>query len=850
MDKLKKLAGAKYILLAFIFMATIVVTFISMNFEYMEPVATTMDDASLPIVAFVCDDREINSLHGYTGDVDEVLINDTLTPLDEGRKLDFVVHTYGEEVDAISYKIRNRSDGSLIENTKISQYFEDGDNIYATMNIKNLIEDNTEYTLQVIISNKKHSEISYYTNIINGGPYYLNEKIDFVMDFNSATFDKSRLEDIKVYLETSSKNDNTNLGNVNIFSSLEQVGWGELEPFIQSDIVPEVKLLSDELAVICLNYTVGAVNQYESSDTYRVNESYRIRRAGGGTMYLLNYERQMNQVFDGKNDLNSKGFLNLGITSKDDVEMKADTEGNYTYFENEGSLWCYDNLTNVYTRVFSFTAEDTDNLRENYDNHIIKIIDVEENGDCSFIVEGYMNRGKREGQVGVSLYVYSYSDNQVDEKLFIPVNVPFEFLVENVGTIAYMTDGGTFYICIDGVFYSVDLTSKEVMNIASGLTNGAYAVSSDGEIVAYNMNGTSNSADSVRIMNMETGNQLVIDAGEDEYIKTLGFVNSDFVYGLAKKADVETNSAGDVTFAMYKIVVLDSDYNVLKEYSQDGIYVDSVKIDGMRVTMNRVVKSEELGYQNTTIDQLINKDENSVANKLYLDTISTDLRKRELCIGLINKVKSLYVTYRTSGEVLYNDNDSIVLNDVIEGGGKYYAYSFGSFITSTESLEEAIQLANDGYGYVLDNNSNVVWRRYKRTSGAISGLSVNTSGSPLANAVDVVSRHLGLKTSAEEKLNQGTSAADILSGNSYAGMSINGVSIDKLLSFVDIGCPLIVRTGAEDYGVVVAYDAAQITFIDASNGNEITISVADANELFTKWGNTFVAYYGLTIKRG
>ncbi len=37
-----------------------------------------------------------------------------------------------------------------------------------------------------------------------GGEYDLQKKIDFVLDFNSATFDQSRSKEIAGYLETSS----------------------------------------------------------------------------------------------------------------------------------------------------------------------------------------------------------------------------------------------------------------------------------------------------------------------------------------------------------------------------------------------------------------------------------------------------------------------------------------------------------------------------------------------------------------------------------------------------------------------------------------------------------------------
>ena len=49
-----------------------------------------------------------------------------------------------------------------------------------------------------------------------------------------------RLKDIGGYLETSSVGDNTNYGKVNINCSLSQIGWGDLEPYIESEITPEI----------------------------------------------------------------------------------------------------------------------------------------------------------------------------------------------------------------------------------------------------------------------------------------------------------------------------------------------------------------------------------------------------------------------------------------------------------------------------------------------------------------------------------------------------------------------------------------------------------------------------------
>ncbi len=44
---------------------------------------------------------------------------------------------------------------------------------------------------------------------------------------------------------------------MNINSSLSQVGWGEITPYIESQLVPKVKEISKDVAIITLNYRAG-----------------------------------------------------------------------------------------------------------------------------------------------------------------------------------------------------------------------------------------------------------------------------------------------------------------------------------------------------------------------------------------------------------------------------------------------------------------------------------------------------------------------------------------------------------------------------------------------------------------
>lgn len=843
MKRTEKKISSKYLLLGIIFIVTLVVTFLSMGFEPVLPSATTMTEATLPVVAMLTEEgSEFNSLHGYTEDINQSLINDNLTPVAQNRKQDIIIHNYGVSVEEISYKVRSLSDNSLIENTKVSDMQNNGDNITATLSIKNLIDDNTQYALEIILKTSHHEQIHYYTRIITGQDYALEQKFEFVKNFNACTLDQNRLNEIQRYIESSSSASNSNYGKVNINSSLSQIGWGELSPYIESQLIPIVKEISSDVAVISFDYKIGAVNEYDSYDSYNVYEYYRIRQTNSG-FYLLNFEREANQIFDGKNDLTSSGKINLGIQSEQTATFASDEGGKYAYFVNEGSLWCFNIQDNMYTRVFSFNSDETDGVRENFSKHNIKILNVSEDGNCSFLVYGYMNRGQHEGESGVSLCRYSYADNDVEERLYIPANVPYDILSQNIGNVAYLSDENTFYILMDDTLYSIDLISKEVMTVVSGLVDGTYAISEDGSIIAYSLNGKPYATDSIRLFNMAGDSEHIINAEEGEYIKSLGYINNDFIYGTAKKDDIIVKEDGNRTFAMYKVSIINSDYEVIKNYEESGIYVSDASISDMRINLTRVVKSGD-GYEGTSIDQLINKDENTQTDGLVLDTIVSDNRKTELAIKLNKTVTSTDVEFRTSSKVTYKDDALLELAGDFTGDGRYYVYGYGHFQNSMTDISKAITLAYDTYGSVSDYNANEIWKRYRNTSGELKGLSDNYSnGDSLTNALQIVASYAGAQFLVQDYLNDLT-ADEILSNISgVKGLSIKGVSVDKILNFVDKGCSVIAKSGYNSYVIITAYDSKNLTYTDAASGSTQTMAITEANKIFAQWENVFITYY-------
>ena len=293
----------------------------------------------------------------------------------------------------------------------------------------------------------------------------------------------------------------------------------------------------------------------------------------------------------------------------------------------------------------------------------------------------------------------------------------------------------------------------------------------------------------------------------------------------------------------YKVGIMDVDYNIIKQYEQPDIYVSDTEVEGKRITLTRIVKSGS-GYVSTSIDQLINKDENVVENVVKADTISTDARKQELYIDLITKVNDISVSYRTSGEIIFKDNTSLELEDEFTWDGRYYVYGYGTFQGSRTQLESAITLAYDTYGTVVDCDSKSVWKRYRSTQASIDGVSPVMGGSSLENAVTTVCNYLGADYNAAAYMEQGYTAVQTMNMISGVhGISLTGITYEKALSYVGEGSLVIAKTGEDEYIIITAYNSSEIAYIESSSGSVKTMSMNDAGKMFSQGGNIYVTYY-------
>lgn len=67
----------------------------------------------------------------------------------------------------------------------------------------------------------------------------------------------------------------------------------------------------------------------------------------------------------------------------------------------------------------------------------------------------------------------------------------------------------------------------------------------------------------IHVMNLSDQSTQEIAAGTGEAIKPLGFMDEDFVYGIARQSDIFEDAAGNVTFPMHQIRIVDVSTKIL-----------------------------------------------------------------------------------------------------------------------------------------------------------------------------------------------------------------------------------------------------------------------------------------------
>lgn len=802
-----------------------------------------MAPATLPMITMESGGVACNELHGNTVEMDVAYQKDCITLLGEGRQANFTVDTFGREITGISTEVRSIDGSRLIENSEVTGWKANGKSFSVSLTLKDLIDTNTQYSLTLILELEGEQKVYYYTTILWNDDVHISEILEFATDFHGKLYDKEVAKELTKYLEPNSKlTDNGTFHKVNIHSSFQQITWGSLEPVQEDAASIRLTQISGNVASLLMDFVVST-GEGKNKIYYNVEEYYRVRYTSE-RMYLLDYERTMTQIPDTTRMYANDKIL-LGITDEN-VDMMESADGNTVVFSDMGQLLSYNAATNGLTVIFSFYDKDNADRRTLYDNHGIKILDVDEGGNVKFAVYGYMNRGRHEGETGIQIISYDNSLNTIEEEVYIPYSKSYAVLKDEMEQLLYRNRQQHVYFFLENGVYDVDLENRSAEQLVSIRQDDSLQVSENHEIIVWQEEDDINHSNQLNVRNLNTGEQTVIRAEDGEAIRPLGFMGEDIIYGVARESDIRTENSGQIFYPMYKVCISNSSGDNLKEYGQDGIYIVDCAIEGNQITLSRIQRSENGSYQEILDDQIMNNvEEEPGQNKVV--TADIDIYERYVQIQTKTTIDTKTIKVLNPKEVVFEGGRELTL-DAVSEVSRYYVYNAYGVQGIYSAPGKAVKEAYDSSGVVTNDRGITVWLKGNRVSRnqimAIKEESVTDQKNSLTVCLDNILRHAGITRNTEYDLAQGKTAIQILEENmtGVQVLDLSGCSLDAVLYYVNQDIPVLAILEDGEAVLVTGFNEFNVVIMEPSTGKLYKKGMNDATTWFAENGNHFISY--------
>ncbi len=786
-----------------------------------ETVYTLMEAPSLPVVYAKMYGSEANRLAGYTQEMHVSAARDSLVILPEDRQLPLEIREYGAAPLSVSYDIRSLDGQRLVERSQAEEPSGDGGVSRVTLPIQNLISRGTEYLLHIQLETELHGQIHYYTRILWPETDYAEEMLALAKEFSTKTFDEAEAASLVTYLETTDTADNSSLGDVTLKSSFSQITWAGLEMTPAGEMQAELTELDGTMGQIRVTYQVSRRPEDGPAELYDV-EDYYTMRWDEKRIYLMDFKRTTRQVFAGRQEDYSGKRILLGIGTDDAVKRMKSSGGRYLAFVFNRDLWLYDQDNSLAVKLFSFRSEADDTGRSDYDRHDIEILSVDDEGGVHFLVYGYMNRGLHEGSQGISICRYDPDRRgAIEEEFFVPSSESFDELRTDVERLCHLSAQNMLYLFLDRAVFAVDLTSDEYMVVAQNLIEGAYAVSADQRCFAWQDSQTPEGTNIIHLLSLETGVKQEISAPEGTLLRTLGFVQGDFVYGKAEAGAGWTRNGRSEAAPMYGLEIVDDTLENQSSYTPAEMFITNVKVEEARIHLDRLTKTGDDAYEYRDSDTIVC---NTASDQAYMEGIgwyASEDRRKVYFIQLDKDIRGgRGVRIAAASHISYDQSERLELrSDGQRQGTLFYAYGRGRLQGIYTELAPAVHAVYDIMGIVTDADQRILWDRVNRSS-------LRSLGDPQALAYELT-RRIG-----DGGMNAVTDGLMLLDGR--------GLTLRETLYYISRGYPVLAYAEGGAGLILYGYDSYNVNVLNPDTGERYKLGLGDGTAYFETYGNDFL----------
>ena len=811
MKRILKKAG----ILLLVFLLGTVGTALLLNSEFTDN-RSDFNDAVFPEVMIDMNGTLINRMYGYAQPMQTDFTRDSVTPLDTSKKLTFKVNPYDSEVQSFSYEIRTSDGSKVLENKKIKNLSKEDGYLSVDVEIGSDLRMNQEYSMQIALE-MNESTAYYYTRVVSRSQVHASDYAAFVKYFYEACLDKNSADALGSYLEPKTTGASTNYSGININSSLSEVSWGTLAPQLRQEGIPVIKEINETTASVTLEYQITSQNENEETEIYDVKEFYRMKYQDT-RIYLLDFRRSANQVFEGTLPVCSDDGIILGVRDKN-VEYMMNDAATVIAFVQEGDLWSYSPGNEKINQIFSFRKAKDGDFRDSRTQHDIKIVRVTDEGDIDFVLYGYMNRGSHEGYEGIGVYHYNHDKNVAEERAFIPVSESFEFLKKDLEKLSYVNEKNELFLILAKNLYKINIEDNSSEILEKGIKNANF-VSSDNNDHAAWLVSEGDEKGNIKEIDFDTCKTRLIAPQKEQKLRTVGFMNEDLIYGILDKSDILKDEEGHKSVGIRTLRIEDFDGNVKKEYQKDGLYITDISVGDTLIEFELSAKSGDTSYVAQKKDTIMNN-KKAAANTVRTELVSasrTGVRVK-LVFNMTKQTDSPLTMY---AKVSSTDKKDIVLDTQIPQETAYYVYGQGELDSIYTDPAKAVQRADTLGGVVLNRAQQYVWERGNKKTK----IQIGTEELPdilLQGTYDIKTLKKSLKKTGTV-------------------IDLSGCSLDSVLYEVSAQRPVIAKTGTNTSVLIVGYDEYNTYLYDPVKKETYPYGMNDSTDLFQKAGNVFITY--------
>ncbi len=806
---------------------------------------TEVSEASFPLVSMFAENNEINELHGYANDISKISRQE-ITPVKDATRLTVIVKPMENKIKQVSYELTDKTDDTMVGKGDASYLKERKDGrIDATIEFSDPLMATTDYSLKIITVNGSGRKTYFYTTLRYQQEDHLADNLKFVKEFEKAEYSGENEAAIRPYIETDTSMDNASLAHVNIHSSYDCIVFNKLKPEKVSETSISVIENNNDTSAFVFS---GIVRTGKKTHRYfKVREYYRVQYTSNA-MYLLSYDRTMEEYFDPDMASLVNSQLMLGVTSNKKNDLTTSPDGNLIAFVRRDELWYYSFAENTVVKVFSFIDGDYTDDRVTYDQSDIQVLGMDDSGNIDFTVYGYMNRGVYEGRNAIVLYRYFNGENRVEEQLCIPVDTPYQMLKRDINGFSYVSGESFYYFEINGTVYSYSLIKKKLNVVVEGVTDSTFIYLRKSHCVVWQEEKDYLKSERLVVMDLETRKKTYIDAAKGKKIILFGEVDSNMIYGLANPKNIMTNPDGSKVLPCSQIRISDATGKVLKKYLIKNRYVTDVKIDNSVIRLTRVMKDDNGKFVSASSDQILNNEsDEDKAVKIVSRVTGTYLTQYYITLPYGAEITETPKLAEIPKMTIITTDVTAHLPEEKDNVKKvYYASVAGEISASGENAAEMIKIADDGMGFVVDSDSNTVWERgIKENTGSCNEVDVDyatAEDTSVQGAIRLFLTSKGIYLSDKELYSAKGDIMDILLAQDYISpVNLTGASLGEVLYYVARNTPVIAFTGKEKAIIITGYTSNEIAYMDGPTGNISTMPYDKAVEIFESQGNIFIS---------